>query len=1522
MHLAFFFNLFISLLIFLSPNCYAQDVSNQNNFYDQVHEAIQTDSRFQKQWTEMATYVQKHTGHEIISYSGGQIPEHLSAIAEWNRELYHIYDQLLIGDNSDLQKRKPIILISEDPSLNAFAAKLHYGAPFINYILKKLGLKSNSVYLIVISTGTLAKLGRSRDQVAAIIGHEMGHIRNGDLVEVTNQSTFLSMIVHSKVIELFADHAVLDFFKGKFSLRSLVRLFRILQEIRSDKEKPTFITGFTRTHPTSEVRENTAALAAIAILQENPQFDLNEQSMQMPEIPTYSGLELPTADLFQELEKRILRNLDRPFKRDNQDLSPIGRKLSLNEKTKMVADILEKIAWRATQQRTSVSEYHILLLRLPYILDELGLIEGFKVETFKNWMEQLRRSHSPDSQRLQIFKNQLDIWEHSVIFNISMSKENSDYLMRYKQSTTAQYFFSQVLVPSFKSSYIGTGFNSFAKPIVLPLIQFLKSSAYPFTNDEARNMEMITRRHFVFFQTFPGSGQIYDYHKQVLSAVTAESTAQEKSQGRDQVIQRIMDLLKIRHMTGYEGKYPAMIYFTAWSDDGRAELNRLLLAASQDFGWQVAFVKRLSEWTPNYFVFQNTVGGNEELRHQFKKIFYQVLSSNQSSDSTKMFCLRMLLNADVHFDLKILSVLAQFYSRMSPGQQRDLFYIDQFMRLSDLEMDGLFNSDKNMQLAESHLNHVGKYYVELIELFYKRDLHLPMNGRELTRLIRFLGASRRYYFFNHKSFVVKYFISELIRHKSEMSSEEFVDSVKILMADLVAHSRRRSGSIAFTKDLKDFSNLLQAGLLAEGKDLWGLEHLAGIEDGNAMLINLSSEAAEELMLKYFDQFIKGKSREEQIRRAEDIFKDFREKYFLDRLHRGAYLRVFNHALGKLRINPIEFRAFQKSAMDGDGLREDRMKYSDMMLITAADGFVEWTLQQDSAKQFEIIEYLLDERLTLPLWIEEQLLRGSHDGEAAEHLLSLYEKIDYLKVIMQNADTLSKTAVISYFLNAGPRGYLSQSVNERKLIDSLTKGLSPENADLARGFFQAMKKTDKDFYTQLLSRVLVLKAQNQTQTSDLSSLLIPLIEYFDMPGIKLAQLAHFSTEGSKIFDGFDKFYENAIILSNSQILEHLQELYGDRFPPEWRIVKPLGFGSANYAVLVYDEAKNEEFVLNIPRKNIVRISEHKFKQFEVFFRHLQNELKGRQEIIDLLVGLSRFLHRSIRMEFDRPRVFDRTKTAMVVYVGSAAGWNFKPVQAINYDPNGVITMSLAQGTSLANLQKSNPTLFKQASLAIALFLGERLLSGKLTVRMNTNGDWHPGQFFANESSRQMTLLDFGQESEMSQKELMLAKDLLTVLSADEFSKHVEFDLDKAFDLLRKSLAESFHFNLNESQRAEFKSILNQQTTMARFVFLVSFLENKGFEVPVAAGHWIKEINAISNFEGNGGGEPLIFTKIQKELFDHLKVRIPNVKVKLGTSIIAKIVAAKNSVSSVVGQILMKIGEPVAPPKPMRCSDLFK
>lgn len=1516
MRLLLFFILFGWSQIFQLSDSSAQVVSIRDNFYDRIQAAIQSDSPFQKQWSAMTDYVHQHTGYEIISYSGGQIPEHLSAIAEWNRELYGIYDQLLIGDQSELQKRIPLILISDDPNINAFAAKLHFEAPFVGPILRKFGFKTNGLYLIVISSGALAKMGRTRDQVAAILGHELGHIRNGDLESDTNRNNFISKIIHAKTKELLADHAVLDFFKGKFSLRSLVRIFRNLQEVESTKEKPSFTAGFTRTHPTNEVRENTAALAAIAILQENPQFDIGEQSLQLLEIPTYSRINFAVPELFEELERRILRNLDLPFNKKNPDFEPIGRKLSKAEKSKIISNVLEKTAWRATQNLMPASEYHILLLRLPYIIEELGLKEGFKDENFKNWLEQLRRSHNPGNQRLLIFEKHLDFREQSSFFDLATSKENSDFLMRHLQNKTVTYFFTEILVPSFKFTYLG--FNSFAKPLILPLVQFLKRSAYAVTTHEVQNMEMVTRRHYVYLQTFPGSRLVYDHYKTTLSVIIGQKTMQENEQGSDKVIDRIITLLNLRHMTGYESKYPALIHFSNWTDEARIEVNRLLFAVSQNFDWQLAFVKRLSEWVPDYFVFYDTVGSDSEERDQFKKMFYQVLSANKSTDSEKIFCFRMLMNIRVHFDLKTLSVLADFFSKLNSEKKRSLFYVDQFMRISNAEFDALTKSDPDLALADSHLYRVGSYYIELFELFYKRGLHLPMNGYELNRLIRFLGASRRYYSFNHKNFIVKYIISELIRLKSGMSSKDFLDSIKILMTDIADQTGKLTGPIVFTKEIKEFSNLLKEGLQAQGKDQWSLPHLAKMEEFNAMLINLSSEAAEELMLKYFDQAIKGKARAEQLHLAEAIFTDFREKYSLHRLHRGAYLRVFDQVLGKLKINPIEYRTFQKKALDGDGLRADKMKYSDMVFITAADGFVEWTFQQDPAKQFEMIEYLLDERSTPPRWIEEQLQRGSRDGEAAEALLELYEKMDYFKVIMRNADTLSKTAVISYFLSAGSRGFLSHPANEKKLVESFVKGLTSENSELARGFFQAMKKTDPDFYSQLLSRILVLKAQNQMQNNDLSSLLVPLIEYFDLPGMKLAQLAHFSAAGNKLFDGLDKFYETAIVLSNSQILDHLQELYGDQFPAEWRIVRPLGFGSVNYAVLVYDESQKREFVLNIPRKNIVRISESKFRQFEVFFKHLNDELKGRKEIIDLLVGLSRFLHRSIRMEFNRPRVFERTKTAMIVYSGSVAGWTFKPIQAINYDSNGVITMSLAPGISLANLQKSNSVLFKQASSAISLFLGERLLNGQVTIRMNTNGDWHPGQFFISSSDRQMTLLDFGQESEMSPKELLLAKDLLTVISTDEFSEKVDFDLDRAFDLLKKSLKESFKFDLNDSHRDEFRSVLNQQTKMARFVFLISFLENKGFEVPAAAGHWIKEVNAILNFERNGGGDPLFIKKIQKELFDHLKVRFPNLKLKLMPGLLGKMFTAKQTVTKIVDQFFNRPGASAR----LQCSELFK
>tara|TARA_B110001454_G_scaffold158569_1_gene147889 strand:- start:24179 stop:28711 length:4533 start_codon:yes stop_codon:yes gene_type:complete len=1456
------------LIIFAFKSSYAlaDDVSKKDNLYDQVGELLQNDSYFRAGWTSLLESLKANSISEIISYNGGLATENLELAAQWNRELYKIYDELIVGFEDKMQGRRPLILISDGPSTSIEVGKIHT-QNIIDGIAKRLKLSTQSLYVIVVSTRTLNEFGSVRDQIAGQLAHELTHIKNGDL-DKSGASGFISR-AHSKGNETAADLGAIEFCKGKFSLRSLINNFSRLQVVHSNKNKPSIVSTLTRAHPADEVRQNSSALSAIDLLMMYPQYDIAETKLKIPHFGLYSKIDYASAVERAQIVQILLSSSHKLNESEFMKLKISVRKLTPHESVEIQNEVLDRVMSQPSKDISLNASTVTDLLKLPNKLAEIDLQNTLTDSTFVRWFDQVGKFIN------EINLDMLSSKERESLFKLVLKPENTDYLIRHRQDGSVKQFFENVLVPIFKDTGMWAVF--FDSPLSLELIRHLKQSSLPVTEHEVVNLESITRRHYTYFQNLPGSQSVYWYYQQAKKTYYSQVSINATNLGKDFVIDSILETLQTKELKGLETKFPKTISFENYKK--KDDVKKLVLSLSQNFDWQIEFIQRLSSRIPPYSIFHNGFAGDFDLNDEIKKIFYRTLASERTTTEQKILIFKLLLKSNIHFDGKGMNFLSSAYKQFTPDQRRSLFYPKELLALTDDDFSKIQQKEHSGHEHNSILFRSGSYYVELVELFYKRGLEFPLTGKELSQLIKFFEATGQHYTLNTKSHVVKYLVSELIKHKSEVPFEEFAKSFQILLNRVAYPASRPAVQHVFPHQLDEFSNAFKESLQQTGT--WDLRTVAKFADHNAMFLNLSTASVAELMEKHFEQILAIENRDYKLSSAQNMFKEFRKTYYLHVSHRTAYLNLFEKSLALMQVTPAEYKSFRSNALDVDGLSLDRPSILDKMLVDFGDGIIEWTMNQEPKNQLEFIDYIMNSEKPLPGWVTEETQKKSRNGEIAEYVSDVLEKVENLKSIYLRSDPVMQSAVISYFLTNSRRGLLQSTTHEDILLKRLTKGMSPNQTEMVMAFYRAMKKTEPNFYTHMLSRAVVLKNQNRGKSTDPSPLLVPVVEYFDVPGIKLAQLSHFGFDGAEKMEGFEKFYESAVVLSNSQILDHIAELYGDRFPAQWRFIKPLGFGSANYAVLIYDENEKREFVLNIPRKNIAAISSQKFTHFQTFLNHLNSELQGKGEVIELLGGLSKFLKRSMELEFDRARVFQRTKQASNIYRGRAKGWKFVPVQVGNVDANGVISMSRAQGESLASLEKSNPKLFRKSSEAIADFLGDRLLNQNETVRLNTNGDWHPGQFFVDRTTSQFSILDFGQESEMTENELIFAKDLLTILSADEFAKHTNFDRDQAFALLQKSLSEHMGVTLSAKRLDGFTHAMDRSTSMSRFIYLVSYLENQGIQVPVTSGHWIKEVNAILNFEREAGVKNRFSDKLKTELFNHLRSRRPDVKIKLNS-----------------------------------------
>jgi hypothetical protein len=186
-----------------------------------------------------------------------------------------------------------------------------------------------------------------------------------------------------------------------------------------------------------------------------------------------------------------------------------------------------------------------------------------------------------------------------------------------------------------------------------------------------------------------------------------------------------------------------------------------------------------------------------------------------------------------------------------------------------------------------------------------------------------------------------------------------------------------------------------------------------------------------------------------------------------------------------------------------------------------------------------------------------------------------------------------------------------------------------------------------------------------------------------------------------------------------------------------------------------------------------------------------------------------------------------------YRRDVGGWKISSVSA-HRQANGGVFMAKAKGVTAKKLWKTKPDDYRSAMAAISqvemdLLLGMTEEGNPRPFFAHANPDFHDGQVIIDVATRNVQILDFGQAVSITNAERAQAVEILRVVAGAESAESATKLVNR---WARRAIVDA----------REMKKILGSSgERMDRFVKLISEMNLRGYEVPIAGVHWVMAAN---------------------------------------------------------------------------------
>lgn len=434
--------------------------------------------------------------------------------------------------------------------------------------------------------------------------------------------------------------------------------------------------------------------------------------------------------------------------------------------------------------------------------------------------------------------------------------------------------------------------------------------------------------------------------------------------------------------------------------------------------------------------------------------------------------------------------------------------------------------------------------------------------------------------------------------------------------------------------------------------------------------------------------------------------------------------------------------------------------------------------------------------------------------------------------MTESDELSRGLIIHSFLT-GPTGLLLEPIGQAQLEAELFKDVPVESRASFNLVIAALKAAEGREYGLLLSYALAQKKSMSSGTGNApagADLLKAFLESYGVPGTKFGQFMAFSSRFKAFRSAFESFQDSALPLSYIGMLKLLEKSMGVPWDPaRFEVLGIKGSGSVNIAITVKDNKLGATKILNVLREDIEIEAKNDFKRFQKFVAEL-NKISTNSDLA-FIGGVARLVEDSVSSEFDKQRAKQMHDYSEVQYSHRVGDWTVRSVHVDEVLGRSLV-MDVAPGISARHILNSTPDAYKAAMKAF-LSVAKLRIQGlgpdnKPSEKpIISDPDFHNGQFFIDEKTKTITLLDKGQSSTPKMTERELAKTIFRI--AVQMTR-----ADQVYSNL-KMFEGTLGLRLNENHINRIIELQKLETPIDRYLNIVGYLREIG-KVPTATVDW--------------------------------------------------------------------------------------
>ncbi|MEQ1877440.1 MAG: hypothetical protein ABL958_12410, partial [Bdellovibrionia bacterium] len=499
-------------------------------------------------------------------------------------------------------------------------------------------------------------------------------------------------------------------------------------------------------------------------------------------------------------------------------------------------------------------------------------------------------------------------------------------------------------------------------------------------------------------------------------------------------------------------------------------------------------------------------------------------------------------------------------------------------------------------------------------------------------------------------------------------------------------------------------------------------------------------------------------------------------------------------------------------------------------VRGLSGLVALTRRQPIEDHIHMIEYLMGRRADMPAFLTDV----TKDADAS---LPVTDIVQNMRRRLGGEKEFYRTMIADAFL-AGPSSPIETQAEMDKLLSHVMKNIKPDNLELSKTLAGALLRSTGHSKSLALAYIFAQKAEGAGggELTE-SEILRSLFEAYGVAGIKLGQYMAFSSELSDYQKALASLQDSASPLSYFEMLQLVNKRFGGQWPQQLKIVKVMGSGSVNVAIQYWDENDKRHEVVSLSRDEIEIATKEDFRRLELFVQELI-ATPGGDKKYGYISGLLKVIQKSVELEFNKENARRVQNSALKLYRRQMNGWTFKTLEVYDLKNMGLF-MEMGTGSPASKVFNKNREVYStimpmMGRIELDVLFGIDESGRPHPVPLLVNPDFHDGQVLIDEATKTVTILDFGQALEITNKQREAAVELLRVITKAQ-------SLSNSVETLNFIFQEMTGVDKDVFSEADLKPIWDRTERMDVFIRVLSMMEGRGFNVPLQIVNWVLAVN---------------------------------------------------------------------------------